>query len=136
MQSDNSAPLNSSAVESLYGASMLGQTLLSLLVVVALILLLGLLARKLLRPTRSKDDILQQIATTHLGPRERLVLIAFRGNTELLLGISNGNISLIHKHDRQALSPPNTDHDFDRMLAAHSETLTDADHSSLSGESQ
>lgn len=86
----------------------LGGSLIALLLVVALILALAWLLRRLpggsLRPHRE----LRVVAQLAVGVRERLVVVAV-GDTQLLLGVTAENIRLLQRLDAPLPEPAAAD---------------------------
>lgn len=73
------------------------QTLLGLLLVIALIFALAWVARRLQHqvPSGNNNDVIQLLATRPLGPRERLLLVQV-GKEQVLLGLTPGSIEALH----------------------------------------
>lgn len=93
----------------------LGGTLLALVVVVALILALAWLLKKLpgagLKPLAG----LRVVASLAIGPRERVVLVDC-GGQQLLLGVTQHSVNLLHTLPEPLLDAP-TQAGFAELLA-------------------
>lgn len=82
------------------------QLLLGLLLVVAVILALAWLMRRLtLLPGQHRK--LRVIAALSLGSRERAVLVQ-AGDEQLLLGVAQGQVTLLKSFDKPIIEPQNT----------------------------
>ncbi|TGD73145.1 flagellar biosynthetic protein FliO [Mangrovimicrobium sediminis] len=88
--------LAAGGVDTISSMAMLGKTALSLLFIVALILALSYLLRRLNRSGGSGRQLLRQVASTSLGPRERVVVVEFNG-TWLVLGVGGGQVNKLHE---------------------------------------
>jgi flagellar protein FliO/FliZ len=75
--------------------SQLTQLLLGLLLIVGLILGLAWLIRRVQQTGPRGNNTIKLIATQHLGPRERLVLVQV-GQEQLLVGLTAGRITPLH----------------------------------------
>ena len=97
------------------------QGLVGLAVVIALILAAGWLMKKIGPRTRSSGAV-QVVGGASVGPREKVVVVRFGGQT-LLLGVAPGQVSLLHasEHHPDEASPaadPATPRFVDRLRAA------------------
>lgn len=79
------------------------QLLLGLLAVIALILLLAWFARRVNLVPGQRSGM-QVVAVLPLGQRERAVLVQV-GERQLLLGVGNGQVSLLQQFDEPVLEP-------------------------------
>jgi flagellar protein FliO/FliZ len=114
---DNTAALGSSSIDAL---ALFGKTAVALLLVLGVILLSAWLVKRfsLLRPNALAAPRLRVLATTAVGPRERVVIVAF-DNTQLVLGVSAGQVTKLAEL-------PNSTTDFAVTLAARSQPHSDA----------
>lgn len=85
-----------SAVTAISGMETLGKTAVSLLFILALILALSYLLRKLNRGAGHNHHLLRQVASASLGTRERVVVMEVN-DTWLVLGVSSGRINKLHE---------------------------------------
>jgi flagellar protein FliO/FliZ len=92
----SNAPEIGSAVNAISGMETLAKTGVSLLLILALILVLSYLLRKLNHAPRQSHRLLKQIASASLGPRERIVVMEIN-STWLVLGVSGSAISKLHE---------------------------------------
>ncbi|TAM11514.1 MAG: flagellar biosynthetic protein FliO [Nevskiaceae bacterium] len=77
------------------------QMIVALVAVLAMIVVLGWMARRLQGGKTRGNALLRARASLSLGPRERAVLVE-AGGEFLLLGVANGQVRLLHHYD----SPP------------------------------
>lgn len=96
MQSTGTGLATAASTEAIDGMAMLGKTALSLLFIVGLILALSYLVKRINARTLSGDPLLKQIASTSLGPKERVVVVEI-DDTWLVLGVGGGQISKLHE---------------------------------------
>lgn len=73
----------------------LGRLLSGLLLVIGLIILLGWIVRRWHLLPRQEGQLIQLVASQSIGPRERVVLLQV-GNQQILLGVSQGQITPLH----------------------------------------
>lgn len=73
----------------------IGQMLLGLAAVIALVFALAWLARRLGVPMQNQSPLLRRIATMPLGARERVVIVE-AGDQWLVLGVTAQNIQTLH----------------------------------------
>jgi flagellar protein FliO/FliZ len=92
----------------------LGGSLLALILVVALILALGWLLRRLPGNTLRGHPQLRVVAQLSLGVRERLVVVAV-GDQQHLIGVSSERISLLSTLETPLGDPPPSD--FAKLLS-------------------
>jgi len=78
------------------GMAMLGKTAFALLFIVALILVLSYVIRRLNAHRASDTALVKQVASTSLGPKERVVVLEIN-DTWLVLGVGGGRISKLHE---------------------------------------
>lgn len=99
-----------SAVTAISGMETLGKTVISLLFILALILALSYVLRRINQTPRHSHQMLRQVASASLGQRERVVVMEIN-STWLVLGIGSGGISKLHECPAQENqdSPPDTD---------------------------
>lgn len=76
-------------------ASQLGQTALGLLAVVAVILALAWVLRRVQQNQPRGGQVIEMLGARALGPRDRLVLVQV-GREQILLGLSPGRITPLH----------------------------------------
>ena len=76
-------------------ASQLGQMLLGLLAVVAVIFLLAWVLRRVQQMTPGGGQVIKLVSSQALGPRDRLILVQV-GGEQILLGLSAGRITPLH----------------------------------------
>lgn len=93
---DKQSAVTGSSVDALNGMATLGKTAVSLLLIVGLILLLSYVLRRLNSSGRSSNQLLKQVASASLGPRERVVVLEFN-DTWLVLGVGGGQITKLHE---------------------------------------
>ena len=103
------------------------QGLVGLVIVVGLIFAAGWLMKKIGPRTRS-SGVVQVVGGASVGPREKVVVVRFNGQT-LLLGVAPGQVSLLHTvdpdatidHDVAPSASPSTTPSFrDRLRSARS----------------
>lgn len=97
----------------LSGPSLLG-SLLALILVLGLILGLAWLLRRLPGHGQSAGGGLRAIASLSIGAKERLLVVEV-GGEQLLIGVSPGGVSLLHKLPQPL--PENTGVAFPALLA-------------------
>lgn len=103
------------------GAGAVGGALLSLILVVALILALGWLVRRMPGFARSGNVTgLRVVATLPIGQRERLMVVEV-GDTQLLIGAGPGGIHTLHTLEQplQETPVPDGPSPFAQLLAQH-----------------
>lgn len=83
------------------GMAYAGQVMLVLLFVIGLILVCAWLFRKLSGQFHSVQGHLKVVGSVAVGSRERVVIVA-AGDTWLVLGVANGNVSKLHEMPPQA----------------------------------
>ncbi|WP_238375923.1 flagellar biosynthetic protein FliO [Ectothiorhodospira magna] len=76
-------------------AAYLGQMILGLTLVIALILVLGFLLRRMGGIQSGAAGELKVLGAVSLGARERMVLVQ-AGKTQLLLGVAPGRVQTLH----------------------------------------
>ena len=91
---DAAAPVVATAT-TLQPAGSVGGAVLALLLVVALILALAWLARRMPGLGGGTTPGLRLVGSLSLGPRERVAVVEV-GGTQLLLGIAHGGIRALH----------------------------------------
>lgn len=86
--------------------SQLGQTALGLLAVVAVILALAWVLRRIQQNQPRGGQVIEMLGARALGPRDRLVLVQV-GREQILLGLSPGRITPLHvlQHPVEAPKP-------------------------------
>jgi flagellar protein FliO/FliZ len=108
------------------GSTFLGmmQGLVGLVIVLGAIFAAGWLLKKL-GPRARSSGIVQVVGGVSVGPREKVVVVRFGGQT-LLLGVAPGQVSLLHSADSMlddaATTTPDTQEPrfVDRLRAARS----------------
>jgi flagellar protein FliO/FliZ len=87
-------------------AAQLGQTALGLLAVVAVILGLAWLLRRVQQVSPRGGQVIELLGARSLGPRDRLVLVQV-GQEQILLGLSPGRITPLHvlQHPVETTAP-------------------------------
>lgn len=80
----------------------LGQVLLGLMVVIAVLLASLHLLKRLQSPRGKGAAGLKVVAATAVGPRERVVVVEV-GETWLVLGVAPGQVNTLHTLPRQVL---------------------------------
>ncbi|WP_426152694.1 flagellar biosynthetic protein FliO [Pseudomonas sp. DC3000-4b1] len=87
-------------------AAQLGQTALGLLAVVAVILGLAWLLRRMQQVSPRGGQVIELLGARSLGPRDRLVLVQV-GREQILLGLSPGRITPLHvlQHPVETTTP-------------------------------
>lgn len=93
------------------GLASLAEVVLALLLVVAVIVGLGWLLRRVQHGVGSSSAQLRVVAALALGPRERVVLVAL-GETQLLLGVSGSGITFLHQLDEPLPERQGVDSEF------------------------
>lgn len=84
--------------------------------VLALILALAWLLRRVQQLPLAGQQSLRVSAALQVGARERVVLVT-AGDTQLLLGVAPGQVNLLHRFDQPLPEPQTTAHpDFQRVL--------------------
>lgn len=83
---------------------MLGQVALGLVFVVAIILLLAWILKKLGHGGGNQSKTMHILATLSLGTRERAALIQV-GDKQILVGIAPGRVSRLHVFEEQVVVP-------------------------------
>ena len=121
-----SAPAATPLATSATGSTFLGmmQGLVGLVIVLGAIFAAGWLLKKL-GPRARATGIVQVVGGASVGPREKVVVVRFGGQT-LLLGVAPGQVSLLHTADtlvdEQATTTPDAPAPrfVDRLRAARS----------------
>jgi flagellar protein FliO/FliZ len=104
MNMHDAAPIGVSDSDSSLGLAMVGQSILSLVVVVAVILLIGYLIKVCTNgSTRSKRHA-KVVSSTMVGSKERVVIVEVE-NTWLVLGVGNGNVNKLHQLPKPVAEP-------------------------------
>lgn len=85
--------------DAIYGMAVLGKTFLSLAFIVLLILGLSYLLKRLNRGSQGNSQFMRTVASTALGPRERVVIVEV-DDTWLVLGVGGGQITKLHELPR------------------------------------
>jgi flagellar protein FliO/FliZ len=89
------------------GASGIGQVTLALLLVLAAVFAAAWLMRRLRGMTGGGTSGIEVVSQVALGARERAVIVRV-GATQLLLGVAQGQVSLLHVLPEGAPLPPAT----------------------------
>jgi flagellar protein FliO/FliZ len=76
--------------------AMLGKTAFALLFIIALLLILGYLIRRLNTHRATDTLLMRHVASTSLGPKERVVVLEIN-DTWLVLGVAGGRINKLHE---------------------------------------
>jgi flagellar protein FliO/FliZ len=76
------------------GASGIGQVTFALLLVLVAVFVVALLVKRLRAVTGAGSNGIEVLAQTSLGAKERAVIVRVDGE-RLLLGVANGNVSLL-----------------------------------------
>ena len=107
------------------GSSFLGmmQGLVGLVIVLGVIFAAGWLLKKI-GPRARASGVVQVLGGASVGPREKVVVVRFDGQT-LLLGVATGHVSLLHRAETsdalESAAPPTAAPRFvDRLRAARS----------------
>ena len=87
------------------GASGIGQVTVALLLVLAAVFAAAWLMRRLRNLAGGDASSIQVISQVALGARERAVIVKV-GSTQLLLGVAQGQVSLLHVLPEDISSPP------------------------------
>ena len=87
------------------GMSGVWEVALGLLIVVAAIVAVGWVMRRLYPGAMSASQQMKVIAALPLGPRERLLLVDVAG-TQLLLGVTAQQINQLHLFSEPVVLPP------------------------------
>jgi flagellar protein FliO/FliZ len=90
--------------DSSLGLAIVGQSILSLIVVVGVILLLGYVVKRATNGTARSRRHLKVVGSTMVGSKERVVIVEIE-NTWLLLGVGNGSVNKLHELPKPAISP-------------------------------
>ena len=96
-----------SGSDPIYGMAVLGKTVLSLAFIVLVILALSYLLKRLNGRHRSRGELINTVASSAVGPKERVVVVEV-DKTWLVLGVGGGNINKLHQMPRPE-DPPATD---------------------------
>ncbi len=93
---ENSSPMLETTINTgqMSGGYML-QLVLGLIIVLACIVVLAWLAKRMNRLQSSTGDMLKIIGGINVGTREKIVLLQV-GSEQLLIGIAQGNINKLH----------------------------------------
>lgn len=102
--SDASLPVPTAGGDALLGMAALGKTAAVLVLIIALILLCGYLLRRLGTHHPRSGLNLKVVASTALGPRERVVVVELE-DTWLVLGVGGGQVNKLHELPARR-SPP------------------------------
>jgi flagellar protein FliO/FliZ len=89
------------------GASGIGQVTLALLLVLAAVFAAAWLMRRLRGITGGRASGIEVVSQVALGARERAVIVRV-GATQLLLGVAQGQVSLLHVLPEGTPLPPAT----------------------------
>ena len=76
--------------------AMLGKTAFALFFIIALLLILSYLVRRLNVHRASDTALMRHVASTSLGPKERVVVLEIN-DTWLVLGVAGGRINKLHE---------------------------------------
>lgn len=90
-------------------------TFASLMLVVMLILVLAVIVKKMRLPNLQGDSSLKVIKQIPVGQKERIVLVQV-GDEQLLVGVTQHNISLLNKLDTPLAEPEMERPDFASQL--------------------
>lgn len=96
MSMHDAAQVGVSDPESSLGWAVFGQTFLSLVVVVSIILVIGCALRKLTSGTTLSKRHIKIVGSAMVGSKERVVIIEVK-NQWLVLGVGNGNVTKLDK---------------------------------------
>lgn len=102
---EDSARQAASQVPEMPGTEYLLQLILSLLVVVAAIVVVAWILRRVLRMQGSAAGNIRILAGLSLGSRERIVVVE-AGDTQLLLGVAPGRVVSLHVFDKPVFAEP------------------------------
>lgn len=86
------------------GTTALGQTLLWLLVVIALILLLAWLAKRIGGIQMQNAGAIKVLSILPVGNKERIALVQV-GDKQLLIGIAPGRVNTLHTFEQAIINP-------------------------------
>jgi flagellar protein FliO/FliZ len=103
MNMHDAAPIGVSDSDSSLGLAMIGQSILSLVVVVAVILVIGYLI-KVFTNGASRSRHLKIVSSTMVGSKERVVIVEVE-NSWLVLGVGNGNVNKLHELPKPETTP-------------------------------
>ncbi|MFA5677503.1 MAG: flagellar biosynthetic protein FliO [Pseudomonas sp.] len=92
--------------DSLEGLAVLGKTAVALALVVGLIVLCAWLVRRLGGTANPAGHAVRVVASTAVGPKERVVVVAV-ADTWLVLGVGGGQVSKLH----ELQAPPQAGHE-------------------------
>lgn len=90
----NPDTLNSTA--QLTGMAAVGKTAAALLVIILMILACAWLLHRLRQHGGMQQKLLQVVASSSVGPKERVVIVAVE-DTWLVLGVANGTVNKLHE---------------------------------------
>jgi flagellar protein FliO/FliZ len=99
----DAAQIGVSDSDSSIGLAIIGQSILSLVVVVGVILLLGYVVKRATNGTTRSKRHLKVVGSTMVGSKERVVIVEVE-NTWLLLGVGNGTVNKLHELPKPAIS--------------------------------
>jgi flagellar protein FliO/FliZ len=92
----------------------ISQIALALALIIGLVVGLGLLVKRLNQGSLSGAGEIKVVASTFLGPKEKVLLIEVRGR-QILIGVNSQSITALGQFD--GVSPPQADAGFSRVLA-------------------
>lgn len=96
MSMHDAAQIGVSDPDSSLGLAVFGQTFLSLMFVVGIILLLGYLIKRMTNGTKASKRHLKVVCSTMVGSKERVVIVEVE-NSWLVLGVGGGNVNKLHE---------------------------------------
>ena len=96
MSMHDAAPVGITDPDSSLGWAVFGQTFLSLIIVVAVILLIGYGLRKLTSGSALSKRHIKVVGSAMVGTKERVVIIEIKDRW-LVLGVGNGNVTKLDK---------------------------------------
>lgn len=109
------------AVSKPSGAAALLQTFIGLGVVIALILTLAWVSRRLSGGRLGNASFMKVLAVQPLGTREKIILVDVAGQ-QMMLGVTPGRIVTLHVFDEPVLPVPDTEERKSGNLAARTST--------------
>ncbi|MBI6882550.1 flagellar biosynthetic protein FliO [Pseudomonas putida] len=96
MSMHEAAKVGASDLDLSIGWAAYGQSILSLVVVVGVILLIGYFLRRLSSGTGTNRSRFKVVGSASVSPKVRLMIVDVEG-TRLVLGIGDGNVTKLHE---------------------------------------
>ncbi len=91
--------------DSLVGMAMLGKTAAALALILVILLVAAAVLRRWGLPHQRQGRQLRMVASTAVGPKERVVIVQVK-DTWLVLGVGGGRVSKLHSLPAEEASAP------------------------------